>query len=178
MMADIKDRVEALVFSYGDGISIEEIQKRLKADPLIIKRTIDKLNKEYEERKSAFYISSEGGKYIMRLRSDLIPVIKDTLKTDMKQGVLMTLSVISMNGKMKQSDLIKARGNVAYSHVKELVSRGLVEAYYIDHKKYLKLTDKFYNYFDVEKKEFKEITQELKEDTKLDENKVVDYMTK
>ncbi|MDP8013013.1 MAG: SMC-Scp complex subunit ScpB, partial [Nanoarchaeota archaeon] len=94
------------------------------------------------------------------------------------QGVLMTLSVISMNGKMKQSDLIKARGNVAYSHVKELVSRGLVEAYYVDHKKYLKLTDKFYNYFDVEKKEFKEMTQELKEDTKLDENKVVDYMTK
>lgn len=174
---DLKRKIEALIFSFGDGISLEEIKKRTNADELLIKRNIAKLNKEYDERKSAFFIENEGDKYLMKLRPDLLPVIKDTMKIEMKKGTLMTLSVIALHDKIAQADLIKARGNVAYQHVKELIQRGLIEPYFVDGRKHLKLTENFFNYFDIEKNEFKELKEELNENNE-EENKVVEYKGK
>ena len=122
-MAKINEYVEALIFSFGDGISLDELVKRTKSDPIIIKKAVDSLNKEYEERKSAFYILTEGNLYRMRLRSDLLHLIQDTLRTDLSRGVLMTLSLIVLSGKIRQSDLIKKRGSISYQHVKDFILR-------------------------------------------------------
>ena len=55
-MSKINEYVEALIFSFGDGISMEDLARKTKSDELIIKKAINSLNKSYEERKSAFYI--------------------------------------------------------------------------------------------------------------------------
>ncbi len=175
---DLKRKIEALIFSFGEGISIDEIKRRTNADELIIKRIINKLNKEYDERESAFFIETEGNKYLMKLRPDLLSVIKDTVKIEMKKGTLMTLSVIALHDKMKQSDLIKMRGNIAYKHVKELIEKGLIEPYFADGKKHLKLTEAFFNYFDIEKNEFKELKQELDKNEEGENKSIVEYKGK
>ncbi len=177
-MSKTKEYVEALIFAFGDGITIEELQKRTKADPLIIKKAVNDLNKEYAERKSAFTISTEGNVYRMRLRGDLIALAEDNLKTDMKKGVMMTLSMIAMQGKIKQADLVKSRGSLSYQHVKELVSRGLVTVYTEGNRKIVKLSPTFYDYFDINNKEFKEITQEVKEDVEKESEQEVTYKPK
>ena len=174
-MAKINEYVEALIFSFGDGISLDELVRRTKSDPIIIKKAVDSLNKEYEERKSAFYILTEGNLYRMRLRSDLLHLVQDTLRTDLSRGVLMTLSLIVLSGKIRQSDLIKKRGSISYQHVKELQSRGLVSTAVEDGRKVIRITPSFYDYFDVEKKEFKEITDTLKEELKKEDNQTVKY---
>jgi chromosome segregation and condensation protein ScpB len=81
-MTKITEYIEALIFSFGDGITLEELSKRTKVDPLIVKKAVASLNKSYEERKAAFYILTEGNLYRMRLRSDLLFLVNDTLKTD------------------------------------------------------------------------------------------------
>ncbi|MCL4400451.1 MAG: SMC-Scp complex subunit ScpB [Candidatus Parvarchaeota archaeon] len=177
-MSKIKEYVEALIFAFGDGITMEEIAKRTKFDPLIVKKAVNDLNKEYTERKSAFTISTEGNVYRMRLRGDLITLAEDTLKTDMKKGVMMTLSLIAMKGKIKQAELIKMRGSLSYQHVKELVSRGLVTTSIEDNHKIIKLSPSFYDYFDVNSKEFKEVTNEVKEDVKKESEQTVEYTPK
>lgn len=177
-MSKTKEYVEALIFAFGDGITLDEVAKRTKADPLIIKKAVNELNKEYAERKSAFIISTEGNVYRMRLRADLVSVAEDTLKTDMKKGVMMTLSVIAMKGKIKQAELIKIRGSLSYQHVKELVSRGLVTASIEDNRKVIKLSPTFYDYFDINSKEFKDITNEVKEDIKRESEQIVEYKPK
>lgn len=171
-MSKTKEYVEALIFAFGDGITMEEIQKRTKLDPAIVRRAVDELNKDYTARKSAFTISSEGDSYRMRLRSDLVPLAEDNLRTDLKKGVMMTLSVIALKGKIKQADLVKMRGSLSYQHVKELVSRGLVIAYIEDKRKVIKLSPMFYDYFDINSKEFREIAKDVKEDVQkeLDQN--------
>ncbi len=174
-MSKIKEYVEALIFAFGDGISLEELEKRTKADPLIIKKAVTELNKEYAERKSAFSIVTEGNFYRMRLRSDLTSVAEDTLKTDLKKGVLMTLSLIAAKGKINQSDLVKMRGSLSYQHVKELVSRGLVIKTTEENRKVIKISPTFYDYFDVNNKEFKEVTNEVKEELKKDSERTVEY---
>ncbi len=174
-MAKIAEYVEALIFSFGDGITLEELSKRTKSDPLIIKKAIDSLNREYSERKSAFYILTEGNIYRMRLRSDLLFLVNDTLKTDMSRGVLMTLSLIAMSGKMFQSDIVKRRGSVSYQHIKELQSKGLVSTVIENGKKVVRVTPLFYDYFDVDKKEFKEIKDTIKEEINKENDSTVEY---
>lgn len=175
-MARINEYVEALIFSFGDGISLEELAKRTNSDPVIIKKSIAYLNKSYEERKSAFYILTEGNLYRMRLRSDLLHLVQDTLKTDMSRGVLMTLSLIVTNGKMKQSDLVKRRGSISYQHVKELQSRGLVSTAIEEGKKVVRVAPSFYDYFDVDRKEFREIKDAIQEEIKKEDDKAVQYL--
>ncbi len=174
-MVKTNEYVEALIFSFGDGISLEELVKRTKSDPIIIKKAVNDLNKSYEERKSAFYILTEGNLYRMRLRSDLIHLVQDTLRTDMSRGILMTLSLIVLNGKILQSELVKKRGSVSYQHVKELQSRGLVSSAIEDGKKVIKITPLFYDYFDVDKKEFKEIKETIQDEIKKEDDKTVEY---
>jgi segregation and condensation protein B len=174
-MVKINEYVEALIFSFGDGISLEEIVKRTKLDPIVVKKAVNDLNKIYSERKSAFYILTEGNLYRMRLRSDLLYLAQDNLRTDMSRGVLMTLSLIVLNGKIKQTDLVKKRGSISYQHVKELQSRGLVSTAVEDGKKVIKITPSFYDYFDVDKKEFKEIKETIKEEINKEDNKTVEY---
>ncbi|MCL4372850.1 SMC-Scp complex subunit ScpB [Candidatus Parvarchaeota archaeon] len=174
-MIKINEYVEALIFSFGDGISLEEIVKRTKSDPIMVKKAVNDLNKAYSERKSAFYILTEGNLYRMRLRSDLLYLVQDNLRTDMSRGVLMTLSLIVLNGKIKQADLVKKRGSISYQHVKELQSRELVSTAVEDGKKVIKITPSFYDYFDVDKKEFKEIKETIQEEIKKEDDKTVEY---
>ncbi len=174
-MAKITEYVEALIFSFGDGITIEELSKRTKADPLIIKKAVNSLNKSYEERKSAFYILTEGNMYRMRLRSDLLFLVNDTLKTDMGRGVLMTLSLIAVNGKIPQAELVKKRGSISYQHIRELQSRGLISSSIENGRKIVRITPSFYDYFDVDKDEFKELKANIEEEISKEENKKVEY---
>ena len=174
-MAKTAEYIEALIFSFGDGITLEELSKRTKSDHLIIQKAITSLNKSYEERKSAFYIITEGNLYRMRLRSDLLFLVNDSLKTDMSKGVLMTLSFIVLSGKVFQSDLVKKRGSISYQHIKELKSRGLVSTSIEDGKKVIRVTPSFDDYFDVDKKEFKDIKDTIKEELDKENNKTVEY---
>ncbi len=177
-MSKTKEYVEALIFAFGDGITLEEVSKRIKVDALLVKKAVKELNKTYAERKSAFTISEEGDLLRMRLRSDLIPLVEENLKTDMKKGVLMTLSFIASKGKVKQSELVKQRGSITYKHVKELVSRGLLLVYMDDGRKTLKLSPTFFDYFDVKNKEFDEIKKDVKDSLKVELEQHEEYSPK
>ncbi len=175
-MTKINEYVEALIFSFGDGISMEELIKRTKSDPILIKKAINSLNNSYNERKSAFYIVTEGNLYRMRLRSDLLYLAQDNLKTDMSKGVLMTLSQIAINGKINQSELVKNRGSVSYQHIRELRSRGLISIVLEGGKKVVKVTPSFYDYFDIDKAEFKELKETVQDELKKEDDKKVEYL--
>ena len=170
-MSKIKESVEAIIFAFGEGIRLEDIQNKLKADPVVINKAVNALNKEYKERSSAFFISLEGNIYRMRLRSDLVHLAEDSLRTDMKKGVLMTLSLIASKGKEAQSDLVKERGSIVYQHIKELVNRGLVSKYEENKRKMVKITPQFYDYFDVKANEFKELKNDVVEESKEKDGK-------
>ena len=61
-----------------------------------------------------------------------------------------TLAVIAYKQPVKQSIIIKIRGNKAYDHIKNFISIGLVHAKKIGHTKELKLSDDFFDYFHLQ----------------------------
>jgi len=60
------------------------------------------------------------------------------------------LAIIAYKQPMRQSILIKIRGNKAYEHIKGFVERGLVNKRKIGHTAELTLSDSFYDYFHLE----------------------------
>ena len=91
-------------------------------------------------------------------------LVQDRLQTDMSRGVLMTLSFIAVNKKMKQAELVKRRGTIVYQHLKELKSRGFVTIGEEDGHRIVRISPSFYDYFDVDAKELKELTNSIKEE--------------
>ena len=62
-----------------------------------------------------------------------------------------TLAIIAYKQPMKQSVLIKIRGNKAYDHVAKFAEMGLIVKKKMGHTYDLALSDSFYDYFNVER---------------------------
>ena len=67
-----------------------------------------------------------------------------------------TLAIIAYKQPVKQSVIIKIRGNKAYDHVKHFIEIGLVKGKRLGHTKELTLSEEFYDYFHLEKKKDQE----------------------
>jgi len=60
-----------------------------------------------------------------------------------------TLAIIAFKQPIKQSVMIKIRGNKAYDHVKKFSDLGLIKKKKMGHTSELSLRDDFYDYFGV-----------------------------
>ena len=88
-----------------------------------------------------------------------------------------TLSVIAWKNPALQSDIIKIRTNKAYKHIGELEEAGFIESIKHGRTKLLKLTKKFYDYFDLEgDKDIKEALRAAK--NTIPQTKVTEFDTK
>jgi hypothetical protein len=91
-----------------------------------------------------------------------------------------------------QSDIVKARGLITYDHVAELVNLGFVIKERLGRSYMLKLSEKFYEYFELDGNKVKEVFQPVKDrideqlllgnlkvvNTKIDSNEKVDIFAK
>jgi len=64
-----------------------------------------------------------------------------------------TLAIIAYKQPIKQSVIIKIRGNKAYDHIHKFRQIGLIKAKKEGHTNILTLSDEFYDYFNVSSSE-------------------------
>ena len=62
-----------------------------------------------------------------------------------------TLAIIAYKQPIKQSVVIKIRGNKAYDHINNFAGRGLIVKRKEGHTAILTLSDSFYDYFNLDK---------------------------
>ena len=93
-----------------------------------------------------------------------------TGKPEFTKAEQETLAVIAYKQPVKQSVVIKIRGNKAYEHIKNFIETGLLKAKRAGHTRELSLSDEFYDYFhlhlpelDEKEKTKEEIKEEIKE---------------
>jgi segregation and condensation protein B len=70
-----------------------------------------------------------------------------------------TLAIIAYKQPIKQSVIIKIRGNKAYDHIKRFSELGLIKRKKTGHTNELSLEDDFYDYFNVPEGGNPEITE-------------------
>tara|TARA_Y100000310_G_C20593752_1_gene769446 strand:- start:471 stop:1070 length:600 start_codon:yes stop_codon:yes gene_type:complete len=150
-MNELKKKIEAVLFVTGKFMTFEEIAEFAGISSVgLMKDAMEALAKEYSERDCALHIVEEKGKFKLNIRRDY-----NYLTTKLASGAELdaptqaTLALIAYKQPVKQSEIIHMRGNTAYDHVKELKEQGFITREKFGRTRLLKVTQKFYDYFDV-----------------------------
>ncbi|MDP7180235.1 MAG: SMC-Scp complex subunit ScpB [Candidatus Woesearchaeota archaeon] len=149
-MDDLKKEVEALLFASADALSMEELTIFTKKTPEEINSVVGAIKQEYEERGAPVTVIQEGTGYKFIIKDKFIPTVqKIALETELPKTIMETLAVIAYKHPALQSEITKIRTNKAYEHLRELESLGYISREKHGRTKKIKLTQKFFQYFDI-----------------------------
>lgn len=148
-MEQLKARIEAVLFTTAQALSIVEIANILEIEEVEkVEEAMLELIMDYASREGALEIDDENG-YILQVKEEHMDIVEKLCPVELKPAVLRTLSVIALKEPIRQSDLKELRGSTAYEHVQELLEKGLISRNKDKNgRSYnLKTTPKFAEYF-------------------------------
>lgn len=155
---DLK-RLEAIFFVSGRFLNMQELVALSDLNPIIIKELIEKIREKYGKMDSAMEIISKGKTgnemWKMDVRPEYSSIINKlaTGSAEFTMAEQETLAIIAYKQPIKQSVIIKIRGNKAYDHIKKFVGLNLLRKKRTGHTHELSLSDDFYDYFNISPKE-------------------------
>lgn len=153
----MKNKIEAVLFTLGKFVTPEEISAIINADLSEVKSVLEQLEKEYSSRDTAITLQKQENRYKLNIKKEFGQLANKLISdSELDSPTTKTLAVIAYKSPAKQSEIIKIRGNKAYDHIKSLVDSALVSSEKYGRTKLLKLTQHFYDYFDIAEKEVKE----------------------
>jgi len=143
--------LEAVFFVSGRFLSMQDLISLTDLNPLVIKELISKLKEKFEKNDSAIEIVEKNEMWKMDVRQDYAYIINKlaTGSSEFSKAEQETLAIIAFKQPIKQSVIIKIRGNKAYDHVKKFSDLGLIKRKKEGHTNILSLSDEFYDYFGV-----------------------------
>jgi segregation and condensation protein B len=167
-MTSVKRKVEAVLYTTGKYMGVNEISEACGIGSVgIVKDAIADLRKEYSEKESSLEIQEHNDMFKLNIRKEYGFLANKLVgEGEFDSPTIKTLAVIAYKSPIIQSDIIKIRGNKAYDHISSLKENGLVNAERSGRSRMLKLTNKFFEYFDVAEKEVKEQFGEKEEEVR------------
>lgn len=151
---DLK-KLEAVFFISGRYLTMQDLISLSDLNPIILKDLIEKLKEKYEKNESAIEIIEKNGMWKMDVRQEYEDIINKlaTGSAEFSKAEQETLAIIAFKQPIKQSVIIKIRGNKAYDHIKKFVDLNLIRKKKMGHTHELNLSDDFYDYFSIKDKE-------------------------
>jgi segregation and condensation protein B len=150
------EKVEASLFVAGRFLNMQDLVMLTGLNSGMIKDILHKLKKKYSV--GIIQIVTRNNAFKM----DVVPKYHylinklATGKVEFTKAEQETLAIIAYKQPVKQSVVIKIRGNKSYDHIKKFRDLGLVVAKAVGHTLELSLSEEFYEYFNLEKKDKKE----------------------
>ena len=185
-MSDLTKKVEAIIFAVGKTISEQEIAELSSSTVKEVHEALVDLKNAYEQRESPLLVIPEGDGWKLTVHEKYLTMVQQiNPHTELNKAILETLAVVAWKQPATQSDIIKFRTNKAYEHIKELEDLGFVSKVKHGRTYLIKVTGKFFDYFDLPKDSLKETFKDVKDveeaQTKLLANifgqKVLDSIT-
>jgi segregation and condensation protein B len=155
-------KVEAALFLAGRFLNLQDLVLMTDVNPLMLKEVLEKLIVKYSSDEFGMEIVKKDNMWKMDVKQEYVSMINKlaTGSSEFSKSEQETLAVIAYKQPVKQSVLIKIRGNKAYEHVKNFTSMGLVIGKKIGHTKELRLSDDFFDYFHIQKKDLEDASKE------------------
>ncbi|MEM4230717.1 MAG: SMC-Scp complex subunit ScpB [Candidatus Pacearchaeota archaeon] len=146
-------KVEAALFVAGRWLSLHELITLTDLNPITLKELLKELSKKYKENNSAIEILEKDNFWKMDIKSEYANIVNKlvTGSSEFTKAEQETLAIIAYKQPVKQSVIVKIRGNKAYDHIKKFISLGLIKAKKLGHTFDLELSEEFYNYFSLKK---------------------------
>ena len=148
-------KIEAALFLSARYFTLQDLVLLTDINPLMLKESMDKLITKYNRDDSAIEIISKENMWKMDVGQEYVSMVNKlaTGSSEFTKAEQETLAVIAYKQPVKQSVIIKIRGNKAYEHIKQFIDIGLVQSKKMGHTKELRLSDDFYDYFHLQNKE-------------------------
>lgn len=152
-MQEHKNKVEAVLFTTGRFITIEELASLCElGSPGYVKQLLEELKKDYQSRETALELIEQDNKFKLNIKNTYGYLANKVIKdTEFESPAIKTLAYIAYKQPVEQSKIIKIRGNKAYDHIKQLLEQNLITSDKKGRTRLLKLAKNFYDYFDVNK---------------------------
>jgi segregation and condensation protein B len=143
--------LEAVFFVSGRFLSMPDLISLSDLNPIIIKDLIEKLKEKYEKNNSAIEIIEKSGSWKMDVKQEYSYIINKlaTGSAEFSKAEQETLAIIAFKQPIKQSVIIKIRGNKAYDHIKKFDDLNLIKRKKFGRTHELSLSEDFYDYFGV-----------------------------
>lgn len=159
----LKKKIEAILFASGRKVDLEELSRLCKTNNDEIMNAINELKKKYDEH-SPLLLIEEGNAWKLNVKEDFLPLVQKIVQeTELSKTMIETLATVAYKVPVKQSDIIKIRTNKAYDHLDELEKAGYISREKYGRTKLIKLTQKFYGYFDLPPEKVKEKFKKLEQ---------------
>ncbi len=147
-----QEKVEAALFISGKFLSLQELIMLTDINPIMLKEIMHRLEKKYLEGAIKIINKNENWKMDVGEKYHYMINKLATGSAEFTKAEQETLAIIAYKQPVKQSVIIRIRGNKAYDHIKKFIETNLLTAKKIGHTKELNLTEDFYNYFHVQDK--------------------------
>ncbi len=143
--------LEAIFFISGRFLSMQELVALSDLNPVVISELIGKLKKKYNSEDSAIEIIEKKDLWKMDIRPDYSHLVNKltTGSAEFSKAEQETLAIIAFKQPIKQSVIIKIRGNKAYEHIKKFSDLDLIKKKKTGHTYELSLSNDFYDYFSI-----------------------------
>lgn len=146
-----RNKIEAVLFTTGRFLTVSEIASMSGIGSAgIVKELLEELKKDYDSKTSALQIITDGEKWKLNIKKEYLYLTERLLSdSELDFPTQETLAIIAYKNPAVQSDVIKIRGNKAYDHIKLVKEEGFIVSEKLGRTRLLKLTPKFFDYFDV-----------------------------
>ena len=147
--------LEAIFFISGRFLSMQDLISLSGLNSIIISDSLKKLKDKYNKEGSALEIVEKNNLWKMNVKKEYSHIINKlaTGKSEFSKAEQETLAIVAFKQPVKQSVIVKIRGNKAYDHIKKFAELELIKKKKSGHTHELSLSDEFYDYFDISKTE-------------------------
>ncbi|MFA5141373.1 MAG: SMC-Scp complex subunit ScpB [Candidatus Woesearchaeota archaeon] len=164
MEQTLKKKVEAIMFTVGRRVSIDEIKKLSGVeDGELLKSVLNEIKEVYEKSDSSLRLIEDYDYWKMSVKEEYGDVVNSIVtETELSKSLMETLAVIAWQHPTLQADVARIRTNKAYEDLGQLEEMGFITRSKHGRTRKINLTDKFFQYFDLpEHKQQKQVLKQL-----------------
>ena len=171
--------IEAIIFAAGNRIALARIAQLAQLPESKVEKILQNLKEKYDSDDSPFRITDMGEDWKFTVKSAYVPIVEQIAPdTELTRSVVETLAILAWKAPVLQADLIKIRGASAYDHIGELQDRGFIIKEKEGRSYIIKLTPKFFEYFDVDKSRISDMFSQYEGEEKVKEEQVDEFVKK
>ena len=146
--------IEAALFLSPDALSFRALAKLIDASQPYVRALLEEMQNDLRTDDRGLEIQVDQTRASFQVKRVYVDRVAHLApQQDIHGSVLRTLAVVAYNQPVTQADVVKVRGNKAYSHIQELLERGLIRGDQHGRTQLLEVTDEFLRYFGLSSRE-------------------------
>ena len=150
-------KIEAVLFAVGKEITSERIASLCSMEVPQVEAVMQILSSQYAQMNNSLQIVKKESGWKLTVRDQYVPLVSSLVSnTELERPLMETLAVIAWRYPVVQSEVVKLRNAKAYDHMKQLEEMGFVAKEKQGRTFKVKLTKKFFEYFDLPSEEAKQ----------------------